>query len=59
MQKEEILIVTEETINSLFLNTEKLIEYKNNCIKASTTLNWNNEKLKLLDIYSNLFSTSN
>ena len=47
------------TINSLFQNTEKLIEYKNNCIKASTTLNWNNEKLKLLDIYSNLFSTSN
>lgn len=46
------------TINLLFQNTEKLIEYKNNCIKASTTLNWNIEKLKLLDIYNNLFSSS-
>ena len=46
------------TINLLFQNTAKLIEYKNNCIIASTTLNWHIEKLKFLDIYNNLFSPS-
>jgi glycosyltransferase involved in cell wall biosynthesis len=47
------------TINIFFEDMEKLMEYKNNCIKASATLNWNIEKIKLLDIYSQLLSTSN
>ena len=42
------------TINIFFEDMEKLMEYKNNCIKASATLNWNIEKIKLLDIYSQL-----
>jgi len=47
------------TINIFFEDMGKLMEYKNNCIKASATLNWNIEKIKLLDIYSQLLSTSN
>ena len=47
------------TINIFFEDMAKLMEYKNNCIKASATLDWNIEKLKLLDIYSQLLSISN
>ena len=48
-----------DTINILFKDMKKMMEYKNNCIKASVTLNWNIEKLKLLDIYSQLLSNPN
>jgi len=34
------------------------MEYKNNCVQASATLNWDIEKLKLFDIYNNLISVS-
>ena len=48
-----------DTINTLCKDMERLMVYKNNCIKASTALNWNIEKLKLLDIYSQLSLNSN
>jgi len=47
-----------DTINILFKDMERLMEYKNNCVQASATLNWDIEKLKLFDIYNNLISVS-
>ncbi len=39
-----------EKINTLLNNSEKLLQYKANCITASKELNWENEKLGLIHI---------
>lgn len=44
--------ILELTINNIFLNQEKLMEYKSNCKIASQTENWEYEKEKLKVIYN-------
>lgn len=41
-------------INNYFDNPEKIISYKQNCLKASKVLNWDNEEKKLFNLYKNL-----
>ena len=37
-----------------FNNPDKIIIYKQNCLKASKVLNWDNEKKQLFNLYNQL-----
>ena len=41
-------------INNYFDNPEKIISYKQNCLKASKVLNWDNEEKQLFNLYNQL-----
>ena len=41
-------------INNYFDNPEKIISYKQNCLKASKVLNWGNEEKQLFNLYNQL-----
>jgi len=41
-------------INNCFNDPDKIIRYKQNCLKASKILNWNNEEKQLFNIYGQL-----
>lgn len=41
-------------VNTLLLDKELYRKYKNNTLEAKKIYNWQNEKVKLLDVYHNL-----
>ena len=43
-----------KVINNYFDNPDNIIRYKQNCLKASKVLNWDNEEKKLFNLYNNL-----
>ena len=43
-----------EVINNYFNNPDKIIRYKQNCLKASKVLNWDNEEKQLFNLYNQL-----
>ena len=43
-----------KVINNYFDDPDKIIRYKQNCLKASKVLNWGNEEKQLINLYNQL-----